>query len=68
MNKKILFPLALVPLAATGLQAQKSAQTQRVDKRPNIILFMVHSPSGHKRQITISCTKHPTWNDLPNKA
>ena len=41
MNKKILFPLALVPLAATGLQAQKSAQTQRVDKRPNIILFMV---------------------------
>ena len=41
MNKKILFPLALVPLAATGLQTQKSAQTQRVDKRPNIILFMV---------------------------
>ena len=76
MNKKLLFPLALVPLAATRLQAQKSAQTQRVDKRPNIILFMVddmdgktlHSPSGHKRQITISCTKHPTWNDLPNKA
>lgn len=34
MNKKILFPLALVPLAATGLQTQKSAQTQRVDKRP----------------------------------
>ena len=25
------------------------------------------TPSGHKRQITISCTKHPTWNDLPNK-
>lgn len=76
MNKKILFPLALVPLAATGLQTQKSAQTQRVDKRPNIILFMVDDmgwqdtslPSGHKRQITISCTKHPTWNDLPNKA
>ena len=41
MNKKLLFPLALVPLAATSLQAQKSAQTQRVDKRPNIILFMV---------------------------
>ena len=41
MNKKILFPLALVPLAATGLQTQKSAQTQRVDKRPNIILFLV---------------------------
>ena len=30
-----------MPLAATSLQAQKSAQTQRVDKRPNIILFMV---------------------------
>lgn len=41
MNKKLLFPLALVPLAVTSLQAQKSAQTQRVDKRPNIILFMV---------------------------
>ena len=41
MNKKLLFPLALVPLAATSLQAQKSAQTQHVDKRPNIILFMV---------------------------
>lgn len=76
MNKKLLFPLALVPLAATSLQAQKSAQTQRVDKRPNIILFMVDDmgwqdtslPSGYKRQITISCTKHPTWNDLPNKA
>ena len=36
MNKKILFPLALVPLAATGLQTQKSAQTQRVDKRPQL--------------------------------
>lgn len=38
MNKKYFSPYALVPLAATGLQTQKSAQTQRVDKRPNIIL------------------------------
>lgn len=41
MNKKILFPLTLIPLVSTSLQAQKSVQTQRVDKRPNIILFMV---------------------------
>lgn len=49
MNKKLLFPLALVPLAATSLQAQKSAQTQRVDKRPNIILFMVDDMGWHDR-------------------
>ena len=41
MNKKKLFPLALVPLAATSLQAQSNIQTGRTDKRPNIILFMV---------------------------
>ena len=41
MNKKILFPLTLIPLVSTSLQAQKSVQTQRGDKRPNIILFMV---------------------------
>ncbi len=41
MNKKKLFPLALVPLAATSLQAQSNVQTERTDKRPNIILFMV---------------------------
>ena len=74
MNKKILFPLTLIPLVSTSLQAQKSVQTQRVDKRPNIILFMVDdmgwqdTPSGHKRQTTMSCMKHPTWNDLPNRA
>ena len=39
MNKKKLFPLALVPLAATSLQAQSNIQTGRTDKRPNIILF-----------------------------
>lgn len=32
MNKKILFPLTLIPLVSTSLQAQKSVQTQRVDK------------------------------------
>ena len=36
MNKKLLFPLALVPLAATSLQAQKSAQTQRVTNAPTL--------------------------------
>ena len=41
MNKKTLFPLALVPLAATSLQAQGNIQAERTDKRPNIILFMV---------------------------
>ena len=41
MNKKKLFPLALVPLATTSLQAQSNIQTGRTDKRPNIILFMV---------------------------
>ena len=41
MNKKKLFPLALVPLAATSLQAQSNVQTERTDKHPNIILFMV---------------------------
>ena len=41
MNKKTLFPLALVPLAATSLQAQSNIQAERTDKRPNIILFMV---------------------------
>ena len=40
MNKKKLFPLALVPLAATSLQAQSNIQTGRTDKRPNIILFI----------------------------
>ena len=41
MNKKKLFPLALVPLAATALQAQSKVQTELTGKRPNIILFMV---------------------------
>lgn len=41
MNKKTLFPLALVPLAATSLQAQNNIQSERTVKRPNIILFMV---------------------------
>ena len=59
MNKKKLFPLALVPLAATSLQAQSNVQTERTDKRPNIILFMVDDmgwqdtslPFGHKNAL-----------------
>lgn len=70
MNKKKLFPLALVPLAATSLQAQSNVQTERTDKRPNIILFMVDDmgwqdtslPFGHKKRITTSCTRLRTWN------
>ena len=48
MNKKKLFPLALVPLAATSLQAQSNIQTGRTDKRPNIILFIdeIHTIVG----------------------
>ena len=76
MNKKLLFPLALVPLAATSLQAQKSAQTQRVDKRPNIILFMVDDMGWQDTSLPFWTQKKdynklyetPTWNDLPNKA
>ena len=41
MNKKETIPLALVPLAATALQAQSKVQTELTGKRPNIILFMV---------------------------
>lgn len=43
MNKKALFPLTLLPLAATYLQAQNngSLRSECTDKRPNIILFMV---------------------------
>lgn len=41
MKRNILFPLALVPLAATSLQAQNSIRPGRTDQRPNIILFMV---------------------------
>ena len=73
MNKKKLFPLALVPLAATSLQAQSNIQTGRTDKRPNIILFMVDDMvgrilpflSGHKKRITTNYTKRRTWNDWP---
>ena len=72
MNKKILFPLTLIPLVSTSLQAQKSVQTQRVDKRPNIILFMVDDMGWQDTSLpfwtTMSCMKHPTWNDLPNRA
>ena len=41
MNKKKLFPLALVPLAATSLQAQSNIQTGRTDKRPNLSLIHI---------------------------
>lgn len=70
MNKKKLFPLALVPLAATSLQAQSNVQTERTDKRPNIILFMVDDmgwqdtslPFWTQKRITTSCTRLRTWN------
>lgn len=41
MNKKIIIPLALAPLAAPALQAQHQQPNGRTDTRPNIILFMV---------------------------
>lgn len=40
MNKKIIIPLALAPLAAPALQAQHQQPNGRTDTRPNIILFM----------------------------
>lgn len=73
MNKKKLFPLALVPLATTSLQAQSNIQTGRTDKRPNIILFMVDDmgwqdtslPFWTQKRITTNYTKRRTWNDWP---
>ena len=49
MNKKALFPLTLLPLAATYLQAQNngSLRSECTDKRPNIILFMVDDMGWH---------------------
>ena len=41
MNKKIIIPFALAPLAAPALQAQHQQPNGRTDTRPNIILFMV---------------------------
>ena len=42
MNKKTIFPLVLVPIAATSLSAQSNIETKHATgKRPNIILFMV---------------------------
>lgn len=43
MNKKAFLPLALVPLAASNLQAGNDScrNEHMVVKRPNIILFMV---------------------------
>ena len=42
MNKKIIIPLALAPLAAPALQAQHQQPNGRTDTRPNIILFRRH--------------------------
>ena len=75
MNKKKLFPLALVPLAATALQAQSKVQTELTGKRPNIILFMVDDMgwqdtslhSGRKRHTITNCTRRLIWNVLPGK-
>ena len=73
MNKKKLFPLALVPLAATALQAQSKVQTELTGKRPNIILFMIWdgktplSHSGRKRHTITNCTRRLIWNVLPGK-
>ena len=41
MDKKILLPLTLAPLATIMVQAQQNIATERMDKRPNIILFLV---------------------------
>lgn len=41
MTFQNLFPLTLVPFAANCLPAQAQTATERIDKRPNIILFMV---------------------------
>lgn len=41
MNKKLIIPFALAPLAAPALQAQSQQSDGRMDTRPNIILFMV---------------------------
>lgn len=40
MNKKIIIPLALVPLAS-GMQASNTVEAKQPDRRPNIILFIV---------------------------
>ena len=75
MNKKIIIPLALAPLAAPALQAQHQQPNGRTDTRPNIILFMVDDmgwqdtslPSGPKRHTTTRYTKLLIWSALPNK-
>lgn len=41
MNHSLYTSLLLAPLAATPLQAQCANPAERMDKRPNIILFMV---------------------------
>ena len=51
MNKKKLFPLALVPLAATSLQAQSNVQTERTDKRPNTYIPLYFSRNKGKTSL-----------------
>lgn len=76
MNKKLIIPLALAPLAAPALQAQSQQSDGRTDTRPNIILFMVDDmgwqdtslPFWTQKRTIMKCTKPLTWNVLPNKA
>lgn len=47
----------------------------KVDKRPNILLFLVDDmgwqdtsvPFGIRRHLLMNVTRHPTWNVLPGK-
>lgn len=66
MNKKKLFPLALVPLAATSLQAQSNIQTGRTDKRPNIILFMVDDMSWQDTSLPFWTQKNALQRTIRN--
>lgn len=58
MNKHLLIPLALAPLA-TPLQAQDKATQERTDKRPNIILFMVDDMGWQDTSVPFWTQKTP---------
>lgn len=76
MNKKLIIPFALAPLAAPALQAQSQQSDGRMDTRPtsSFSWWMTWGGriprylSGHKKRTIMKCTKPLTWNVLPNKA
>lgn len=62
MNHRLIMPLALIP-AIAGVQAQNAPAKGQVDKRPNIILFMVDDMGWQDTSLPFWTQKTP-YNEL----